>query len=287
MRYCSFSDPASAAKYSPAQMPSQNLPPLPWRSSRAAGPSVFQFPSQRFPVRAGPQALQNVDLVGVPADQNARFAALDTSQNTRRGSFRGSPRKPVKPRDVVLALRRRYRGAQPRMAGDRRANASRMDAGDGYRAAFELVSQRLRESPHRKFARGVRYLPGGSDEPEYARQIHDVRAALPSQHRQEILHPVDRAPEIDIHQPAEIVERNFFKIAVERHARIVDQQRNAPVPDSDVLSERTHALFLGDVHQMRRKQGTLALERFDGLRQARFVDIRKRQRRPRLRQLLG
>src|SRR5713101_722881 len=287
MRCDSFSNPASAAKYSLAQMPSQNLPHPPRGPSRAASPSVFQFPCQRLPVRGGTQALQNVDLVGVPADQNARLAALDTSQNTSRGSFRRSLREPVKARDVVVALRRRYRGAQPRMAGDRRANASWMDAGDGYRAAFEFVSQRLRESPYRKFARGVRNLPGGSDEPEYARQIHDVRASLPFQHRQEILHPVDRAPEIDIHQPAEIVERNFFKIAVERHARIVDQQRNAPVPASDVLSKRTHALFIRDVHQMRRNQGTLALERFDGLRQARFVDIRKRQRRPRLRQLLG
>ena len=53
--------------------------------------SVFRHARERLPVRSRPQALQNVDLVGVRADQDARFAALDAPQNPRCGHFRRSP----------------------------------------------------------------------------------------------------------------------------------------------------------------------------------------------------
>ena len=53
--------------------------------------SVFRHAGEGLPVGSRPQALQDVDLVGVRADQDARLAALDSAQDSSRGYFRRSP----------------------------------------------------------------------------------------------------------------------------------------------------------------------------------------------------
>src|SRR6476661_7160040 len=53
--------------------------------------SVFRHMDQRLPVRSRPQALQDVDLIGIRADQDTRLTSFDPAQNPCRSHFRGSP----------------------------------------------------------------------------------------------------------------------------------------------------------------------------------------------------
>src|SRR5947208_17017560 len=48
-----------------------------------------------FPIRAGTQALQDVDFVSVRADQDSWLATLHSAQNPRRSRLRSSAEKPL------------------------------------------------------------------------------------------------------------------------------------------------------------------------------------------------
>jgi hypothetical protein len=154
-------------------------------------------------------------------------------------------------------------------------------------AAFQFVAQRFAKAAHGKFACGVSGLPRRRDQPEDARQIHDVRARLAPEQRQKILDAVNRAPKIDFHEPAKVLERNFFKVPVQRDARIVDEQRDPPVALLDVGGKSFYLLLLRDVDRMSCDQGAGSHEVLRGLLQGGFVHIGQRQRAPRGRQLLG
>src|SRR6266568_4402628 len=94
-----------------------------------------------------------------------------------------------------------------RIRSSRRSDASGMHAGDAHVAALKFVAQGLREPAHGKFAGGVRRLSRRGHQSENTRKVYDVRSRLAFQHRQKILHSVNHAPEIDIHQPAKIFQR--------------------------------------------------------------------------------
>src|ERR1700682_5789889 len=70
--------------------------------------------------------------------------------------------------------------------------------------------------------------------PKHPRESPRAPPPLSFQHRQKILHAVNRAPEIDIHQPAKVIQRNLFKIAVQRDSGIIDEQRAGSVPAAGV-----------------------------------------------------
>src|SRR5580658_945019 len=140
---------------------------------------------------------------------------------------------------------------EARSLRDRRMNASGVNAGNRNRRAPEFVPYRLRESPNGKFACRIGALAWRSNHSEDARQVDDVGARLLLQNRKEIRHTVYDAPKIDAHQPAQIVERQFFERAMKGHARIVDEQRYSAVPPSHIFGETTHRGFLGDIHYMR------------------------------------
>src|SRR5260370_37031440 len=113
-------------------------------------------------------------------------------------------------------------------------------------AAREFMPQAFCKSAHCKLARGIRWLARRSDQSENARQVDDVGPLLLLQHGQKILHAVYDAPKIDVHQPPKIIQRDFLKRAFQRHSRIIDERRYAPMPAADVSSESTPARFLAD-----------------------------------------
>src|SRR5882762_9906837 len=96
---------------------------------------IFQFLRQRLPVRRRPEALENVDHIGIRADQDARLAALDSLQNSSRRFFRRSPRQPVEPLNILFTLGFGSTGANARPARDRRLDSSGMNAGNAHIAA--------------------------------------------------------------------------------------------------------------------------------------------------------
>src|SRR5882762_1543913 len=114
---------------------SQNLCEAPRRGATA--PNSFRFcreflerPGKRLPVRCGPEALENVNLIRIRADQNARFLAFHAAQDSLRRLFRRSPRHPVKSLNIRFTFGCGGASANPRPARDRRPNAARMNAGD-------------------------------------------------------------------------------------------------------------------------------------------------------------
>jgi len=162
-------------------------------------------------------------------------------------------------------------------------------------APFQFVMEQLRKSANGKLARAVCELARHRRDSQNAGKVHDVCSRLAFQQRQEIFHSVDRAPEIDIHQPAKIVERNFFKISMQHGAGVVDEQRDAPVPRVRVRGKNLCAFFFGHIDNVRRDQGDVFpgcvpvaafRKRLRRLLELGFVDVRQRQRGTRGRQLL-
>ena len=200
-------------------------------------------------------------------------------KNTSRRSFRRSRSQPLKSRGRLFLLVFWRIRSQARTLRDWRTNSSRVNARYRNRSAFELVSNRLREPAHRKFARRISALPDRSNNPKHARQIHNLRARLLFQHRQEILHSVNDSPKIDPHHPSQIVERYFFKSPDQRHARIVDEQRHAPMPRRYILREASHAFLAGNIEHVRRNSRLFVRQRGRRLRQSLLINVRNRQRR--------
>src|SRR5882762_11982347 len=97
---------------------------------------IFQFLRQHLPVRRGPEALENVDHIGIRADQDARLAALDSEQNSSRRFFRRSPRQPLKPLNILFTLGFGSTGANVRPARDRRLYSSGMTSRNPHVASF-------------------------------------------------------------------------------------------------------------------------------------------------------
>jgi len=65
---------------------------------------IFQFLRQHLPVRRGPEALENVDHIGIRADQDAR-SLRSTPSKIRAAAFSGGVRaKPLKPLNILFAL---------------------------------------------------------------------------------------------------------------------------------------------------------------------------------------
>src|SRR2546421_2950146 len=72
--------------------------------------NLLKLARQCLPVSARTQALQDVDFVGVRADQDSRLTSFHAAKNARRRVFGGSTKKPFKPGNVFLALGSRNRG---------------------------------------------------------------------------------------------------------------------------------------------------------------------------------
>src|SRR5713226_2447239 len=101
----------------------------------------FKPARKGFPVRGRTQALQDVDLVGVRADQDSRFTSLHTMKNARCGFFGRSAEEPLKLGGFLLETRSCYARSDARPPRDRRPDSAGVNAGDAHVAALEFVAQ--------------------------------------------------------------------------------------------------------------------------------------------------
>src|SRR6266853_2090911 len=231
---------------------SQNLSAgtLALSQSVLAAPDVVELARKRLPIGAGTQALQDVNLIGVRTNQDSRFTALHATKNARGGLLGRSPEEPLKLGRFLLESRPSHSGSDARPAGNRSPDSSRVHARYTDGRVSQFMPQTLRKSSHSKLAGGIRRLARRGNQSEHARKVNDVGTLFSLQQRQKILDAVHCAPEIDVHQPAKVIERDLLKRAFQSDSCIVDQQRYACVPPADFLCKRPHALLIGDIHHV-------------------------------------
>ena len=152
-----------------------------------------------------------------------------------------------------------------------------MDDGDLDAAARELVAERLAEAAHREFARAIGRLAGRRDDAEDAREVDDMRLRPFLEMRQEQHRAMHDAPEIDAHEPLDVIERELSHGADERHAGIVDDEIDAAVCGENGVAKRRHLLARGDVDPVRRDAPPGRSRFHRDCRQRLDIDIGKRQ----------
>src|SRR5258708_4468164 len=238
---------------------------------------ILNSARERFPIGCWAKPLHDVDLMSIEADENAGLAALDASKYACRCILGQGFCELRQPRNTFVFSRFRRVRPQPPPLRNRRANSSRIHAGNKDGTAFQFVPESLGKSPHCKFARGVSRLSRRRNNSEYTRKIHNVRARLLPQNRQKIFHAINGSPEIDCHQPAKIIQRNLFKRAVQRHSRVVDQQRHAAVPVLNIFRESADAGLVRNIQDMRRDCCSFSREHTSSLDQGLLVNVRQCQ----------
>src|SRR5260370_15293066 len=85
----------------------------------------FKLLRKSLPIACRPEALENVNLIRIRADQNARLAAFHAAQDSLRSLLRRSPRQSFESLDIFFALGRRGAGADPSPPSGTRFNAAR------------------------------------------------------------------------------------------------------------------------------------------------------------------
>jgi hypothetical protein len=91
------------------------------------------------------------------------------------------------------------------------------------------VPQALSKTADGEFAGAVGGLSRRTDESEDARDIYDVALFLFAQDGQENGRAIHRAPEIDVHQPLHVFERDILEITDQSDAGIIDQMCDSAV----------------------------------------------------------
>ncbi len=105
--------------------------------------------------------------------------------------------------------------------------------------------------------------------------------------RQERLGPVHDTPEVDAEQPLEVLVGHGLDRRAERDPRVVDDQVDFAVVGHDLLGPGLDGGPVGHVHVLRGDLDTAALALRHRLGPPGVVDVRERQMRPALRQLVG
>ena len=85
-----------------------------------------------------------------------------------------------------------------------------------------LLAQRLGEAADPELRGVVGGLARHADQPEQARDVHDVAVAGLDQVGQELLGAVHDAPEVDVHDPLEVLVADLLEVAVQGDAGVVD-----------------------------------------------------------------
>src|SRR5208282_359500 len=183
---------------------------------------VLKLSCQQVPVTRRLQALPDIHEIGVRPDQDAGLAVFHAAKNLCRRCIRIGARHLCEARQAFLAQASARALAQLCTLCDRGTNKPRVNASHADTGAQKLVMQGFGVSAHRELAGTIRTLPRGTEKPQQAGSVHDVRALFLFEQRQEIGHAINDAPEVDVHQPVKFPQRNLLEMAEERHARIVE-----------------------------------------------------------------
>ena len=84
------------------------------------------------------------------------------------------------------------------------------------------------------------------------------------------------APEVDVHQPAEVVIGHCRDGGADRYSCVVEDRVHPPVSVNYLGRPRLHGSLLGDIDRGRGDLRAVALARGDGLGEAVAVDVRQR-----------
>ncbi len=117
---------------------------------------------------------------------------------------------------------------------------------------LELHAQRVGEAADGELGCVVGRLGGDADEPEHARDVDDVALTRRLEVGEERLGAVDDAPEVDAHQPLEVLVGHGFDGGAERHAGVVDDQVDPAVIGDDLVGPGVHRWPVGHVELLRR-----------------------------------
>jgi hypothetical protein len=238
---------------------------------------IFELFGDEVPVAFGFEALPDVDEVGVDTDEDAGFAALDALQDFSSRDDGIGAGDAIETSHALLMQLRRGTFTGLGVFGDGGANEAWMHASDTNVGAEEFVMQRLGKAAHGEFAGAVGTLAGSSEEAEEAGGVDDMSALFFLKQWKKIGDAVDNAPEVDVHEPAEIGEGEFFEIAEQCYAGIVEEDGGAAVLHLDLPSERADLVFAGDIDEVLRNFAMRAAEGGNGLLQSFFVKVREGQ----------
>ncbi len=117
-------------------------------------------------------------------------------------------------------------GVHAGVAGDVRLDAAGVDGGAGHAGPpdLELHAQGVGEAADGELGGVVGRLRGDADQPEHAGQVDDVAFTRGLQVREERLGAVDDAPEVDVHQPLEVLVGHGLDGGRHGHAGVVEDQ---------------------------------------------------------------
>jgi hypothetical protein len=127
-------------------------------------------------------------------------------------------------------------------------------------------------------------LRGQAQEGEVRQHVQDVSAPRTAQVGQEELAAVDDAPEIDAHQPVEILEGKLFQGRGQGDARVVYEQMDGAVGVDHLPGQRLHGVPVGHAGSVDGDVPGPLARQGPGLQHALLVHVHQRPARPALRQ---
>ena len=131
------------------------------------------------------------------------------------------------------------------------------------------------------FAELYAVWPGIDEQAEEAGDVHDVAVTGLDQVRQELLGALHDAPEVDVHDPLEVVVGHLLEVAVQRDAGVVDDHVDPAELAADRGGVLVHRLAVADVDLVRAhlplQQGGARLHLPRGLDQTDLVPVAQRQ----------
>ena len=215
---------------------------------------------------------EGIECVGVPADQHARASALHRAKDdTCRlvGAHVGQLVELLRECGVVAA-----RGLVG-VAGDVGVDATGVHAADAHLVPGDehLLAQRLGEPAHAELRGVVGALGGHADQAEDAGQVDDVAVAGSDEVRQERLGAVHDAPEVDAHDPVEIVPGHVLDGGHQGDACVVDHEVDLPELGDDRVGVGEEGCPVGHVELVADGLRADLLAGRDGVGQRNRVDV--------------
>src|SRR5215213_1793101 len=125
-----------------------------------------------------------------------------------------------------------------------------MNARDGDVCVCKLVPEAFCKPAHGEFRRAIRTLFLRRDQTEHARDVNDVSAFLLKQRWKKSLCTIDHAPEVDAHQPFEILDGQLLERSEQTDTGIINKMSNAPVFCDHILSELRYGCTVRDIENV-------------------------------------
>ena len=146
---------------------------------------------------------EQIEEVGVGADEHPCPAALDSADDDLGGPLRRGPRELLELDGELAggAERLPVVGAEPRVADDRGLHSAGVDVDRADAGLAQLLAQRVGVAADGELRGAVGALVREADQAEDARGVDDRARILGEEQRQERADPVDHAPVVDLADP--------------------------------------------------------------------------------------